>query len=523
MATVKVIPQTINPLTKIKIGSTQKRRVAAYARVSTDRDEQATSYEAQVAYYSNYIKSRPDWEYIKVYSDDGITGTNTKRRTGFKEMIEDGLNGKIDLIITKSISRFARNTLDSISYVRQLRHQGCEIYFEKENLWTFDSKSEMVLSMLAAIAQEESRSISENVKMGKRWAMKEGKVTIPCKAFIGFKNVDGKIEIDDEEAKIVRRIYSMFLKDGMTSKSIADTLKAEGVLTPSKKGTNWTVNNIQSILTNEKYKGDAILQKVYCEDYLEHKIVKNDGVLPKYYVENSHPGIIEKEEWTLVQEELKRRANRKYAYQNANPYLAKLICDDCGHFFGVKVFHSTDKYKKKVLVCNGKYKCGCHSPKLDPEDVNKRFVEAYNQVMNNKQTLIEDTRAIIQLLTDTSDLDNKIQALNTEMEDTELLVENLIHDNSKRSQSQEDYEKHYNELVEKFEKAKEKAERLTEEKANKINKKDVLEAFIKTIEAKKNIIDEFSVDLWNLMIQEAIVHQDKTITFKFKNGKEVTI
>ena len=225
MATVKVIPQTINPLTKIKIGSTQKRRVAAYARVSTDRDEQATSYEAQVAYYSNYIKGRPDWEYVKVYSDDGITGTNTKRRTGFKEMIEDGLNGKIDLIITKSISRFARNTLDSISYVRQLRHQGCEIYFEKENLWTFDSKSEMVLSMLAAIAQEESRSISENVKMGKRWAMKEGKVTIPCKAFIGFKNVDGKIEIDYEESKIVRRIYSMFLKDGMTSKSIADTLK----------------------------------------------------------------------------------------------------------------------------------------------------------------------------------------------------------------------------------------------------------------------------------------------------------
>lgn len=233
--------------------------------------------------------------------------------------------------------------------------------------------------------------------------------------------------------------------------------------------------------------------------------------------------IIEKEEWTLVQEELKRRANRKYAYQNANPYLTKLICDDCWHFFGVKVFHSTDKYKKKVLVCNGKYKCSCHSPSLDPEIVNKSFVEAYNQVMNNKETLIEDAKAIIQLLTNTSDLDDRIQKLNTEMEETELLVENLIHDNAKRSQSQEDYEKHYNELVEKFEKAKDKAESLVEEKADKINKKDVLEAFIKTIEAKENIIDKFSVDLWNLMIQEAIVHQDKTITFKFKNGKEITI
>lgn len=143
--------------------------------------------------------------------------------------------------------------------------------------------------------------------------------------------------------------------------------------------------------------------------------------------------------------------------------------------------------------------------------------------MNNKETLIEDAKAIIQLLTNTSDLDDKIQKLNTEMEETELLVENLIHDNAKRSQSQEDYEKHYNELVEKFEKAKDKAESLVEEKADKINKKDVLEAFIKTIEAKENIIDKFSVDLWNLMIQEAIVHQDKTITFKFKNGKEITI
>ena len=164
-----------------------------------------------------------------------------------------------------------------------------------------------------------------------------------------------------------------------------------------------------------------------------------------------------------------------------------------------------------------------HSPSLDPEIVNKSFVEAYNQVMNNKETLIEDAKAIIQLLTNTSDLDDKIQKLNTEMEETELLVENLIHDNAKRSQSQEDYEKHYNELVEKFEKAKDKAESLVEEKADKINKKDVLEAFIKTIEAKENIIDKFSVDLWNLMIQEAIVHQDKTITFKFKNGKEITI
>ena len=170
----------------------------------------------------------------------------------------------------------------------------------------------MVLSMLAAIAQEESRSISENVKMGKRWAMKEGKVMIPCKAFIGFKNVDGKIEIDEDEAIIVRRIYSMFLRDGMTSKSIADALKAEGVLTPSKKGCNWTTNNIQSILTNEKYKGDAILQKVYCEDYLEHKI-KNDGVLLNTMLRTHIQESLKKRRMDFGSGRTKRKLINKYA------------------------------------------------------------------------------------------------------------------------------------------------------------------------------------------------------------------
>lgn len=523
MTKVRVIPQTINPITKIKIGSTQKRRVAAYARVSTDSDEQATSYEAQVTYYSGYIKERPDWEFVKVYSDDGITGTNIKRRQGFKEMIDDGLNGKIDLIITKSISRFARNTLDSISYVRRLKASGCEIYFEKENIWTFDSKSEMVLSMLSAIAQEESRSISENVKMGKRWAMKQGKVMIPCKAFLGFNLEDGKIVVDKEEAKIVRRIYTMFLKDGMTRDAIAKVLKAEGIPTPSKKGCNWTVNNIQSILTNEKYKGDAILQKAFCEDYLEHKMKKNEGQLPKYYVENSHPGIIDKDEWTMVQEELKRRGKYKYSYQSANPFLAKLICAECGHFYGIKVWHSTDKYRKEILQCNGKYRNHCHTPNMKEEVVKEKFIEAYNKVMDNKETLVEDTKAIVAMLTDTTEIDNKIQELNTEMEETEVLVENLIHDNSKRSQSQKEYEKRYNELVEKFNKAKDMVERLTEEKISKLNKLEVLQAFIKTIEEKEPVIDEFSLDLWNLMLEAAVVNKDETITFKFKNGKEVTL
>ena len=173
MAKITVIAPTINPLTQMSINSTEKRKVAAYARVSTDSDEQYSSYEMQVKTYKNYIQARVDWEYVAVYADEGISGTNTKRRAQFNKMINDALEGRIDLIITKSISRFARNTLDTITYIRKLKSAGVEVFFEKENLWTFDSKSEMFLSMLAAMAQEESRSISENVKMGIRWGMKE--------------------------------------------------------------------------------------------------------------------------------------------------------------------------------------------------------------------------------------------------------------------------------------------------------------------------------------------------------------
>lgn len=376
---------------------------------------------------------------------------------------------------------------------------------------------------MASIAKEESRSISENVKIGKRWQMKEGKVTIPCKAFFGYQNIDGKITIDKDEAAIVRRIYSMFLKDGMTRKAIADTLKAEGVLTPSKKGCNWTVNNIQSILSNEKYKGDALLQKVYCEDYLEHKVKKNNGVLPQYYVENSHPGIINKDEWTMVQEELKRREGIRYSYQTSNPYLAKLRCSECGHFFGIKVWHSNSIHRKEVLQCNGKYKCGCKSPKLSQDEVNRKFIEAYNQVMDNKEGLIEDTKAVIEMLTSTEEIDSKVQALTNEMEEVQLLVENLIHDNARRNQDQEEYERHYQELVGQFNAAKAKMESLLEERQSKLGRIEILNAFITSLEDKEAVIDEFSTDLWNLMIQDALVNEDGSITFKFRNGNEVRI
>ena len=202
---VTVIPPTINPLTKMPTATVSKRRVAGYARVSTDSDEQFTSYEAQIDYYTQFIMHHSDWEFVKVYTDEGISGTNTKRREGFNQMIADALDGKIDLIVTKSVSRFARNTVDSLVTVRKLKDKGVEVFFEKENIYTLDSKGELLITIMSSLAQEESRSISENVTWGQRKRFADGKVMLPYKRFLGYrKGADGFPEIVPEEAEIVK-------------------------------------------------------------------------------------------------------------------------------------------------------------------------------------------------------------------------------------------------------------------------------------------------------------------------------
>ena len=307
---VTTIPATISRFTSSPINETRKRRTTAYARVSTDSEEQLTSYEAQVDYYTNYIKSRDDWEFIDIYTDEGISATNTKHREGFKRMIADALDGKIDLIITKSVSRFARNTVDSLTTVRQLKEKGIEIYFEKENIWTLDSKGELLITIMSSLAQEESRSISENVTWGQRKRFADGKVTVPFGMFLGYdKGEDGNLVLNEEEAVIIKRIYGMFLQ-GMTPYGIAKQLTEEGILTPAKK-KKWSAGTVKSILSNEKYKGDALLQKSYTVDFLTKKKKENEGEIPQYYVENNHEAIIDSSIFEMVQIELERRQTGK--------------------------------------------------------------------------------------------------------------------------------------------------------------------------------------------------------------------
>lgn len=353
----------------------QKLRVAAYARVSTEQDEQQSSYEAQVNYYTAYIQNNPDWEFVGVFADEGITGTNTKKRDGFNLMIEKALNGEIDLILTKSISRFARNTVDTLRIVRELKAAGVEVRFEKENLHTFDPKCELMLTILASLAQEESRSISENIRWGQQRSMQKGTVHMAYSCFLGYcKGKDGRPEIVEEEAEIVRSIYRMFL-DGMTMRHIASYLTAQGILTPKKKHV-WSVSTVRSILTNEKYRGDALLQKTYTTDYLTKKVKKNDGEVRQYLVENSHDPIIEPEVFELVQEKIEKQSGYRAKIRDNSPFSNKLICADCGGFYGHKVWHNhanTERYD--VWYCNQKYTNAvkCQSPVLKQSEIKKAF------------------------------------------------------------------------------------------------------------------------------------------------------
>ena len=370
----------------------EKLRVAAYARVSTEQDEQQNSYEAQVNFYTQHIQSNPNWEFVRVFADRGITGTSTKNRDEFNKMIDLAINGSIDLILTKSISRFARNTVDTLRIVRELKAKGVEVWFEKENLHTFDPKCEMMLTIMSSLAQEESRSISENVRWGQQQSMRKGKVHLAYSRFLGYtKGEDGRLEIVEEEAKTIRSIYDMFLS-GKTIRHIAQHLTDADIPTPSGKSV-WSVSTVKSILTNEKYKGDALLQKTYTVDYLTKEVRKNDGEVRQYLVEHSHDPIIDPEIFDQVQERIRKQSRYHVKIRDNSPFSNKLICGDCGGFYGHKVWHNranTERYD--VWYCNHKYDRvnKCQSPVLREEQIKLAFEYALQKTRHRNRGFTED-------------------------------------------------------------------------------------------------------------------------------------
>lgn len=282
MKTVRVIPPKPEFSGENRI-NLRPKRVAAYCRVSTGREEQEHSFETQKEMYTELIMMKPTWQMAGIYADAGITGTSAKKRPGFMRMIEDCRKGKIDLIITKSVSRFSRNNLDCLLYVRELKEHGIPIIFEKEGINTMQVSSELLITLFSGLSQAESESISLNVRIGKRQSLKNGNVPFCYQSFLGYrKGLDGKPEIDPEQAPVIRRIFTEYLA-GKTLRDIADDLTADGIATARGK-TNWRSSAVQAILKNEKYKGDALLQKTYIADCISKKAKKNNGELPMYYI-----------------------------------------------------------------------------------------------------------------------------------------------------------------------------------------------------------------------------------------------
>lgn len=516
------IPSTIDLQTHIHIDSKAKRKVAGYARVSTDFEEQQNSYEAQVEYYTSYIKGREDWEFVKVYTDEGISGTSTKHREGFSQMIEDALSGKIDLIITKSVSRFARNTVDSLTTIRKLKTVGVEIYFEKENIYTLDSKGELLVTLMSSLAQEESRSISENVTWGQRRRFAEGKINLPYKRFLGFKKgADGLPEIIPEEAEIVRYIYRSYMT-GCTTYAIAKDLTFRKIPTPGGK-TQWSSSTIESILTNEKYKGSALLQKKFTVDFLTKKTKVNEGEVPQYYIEESHDAIINPEEFEEVQAEISRRKKLGRKYSGNTIFSAKIVCGDCGSFFGSKVWHSTSKYRRVIWQCNNKFKGEhlCSTPHLYEDEIQLRFITAFAEFFQKKNVVLETCHMLMEELADTSEYDSRIEKLLAELNDISQQIKEHIQKNASEAQNQKEYSIQYSDLEKQYQK---KTKAINQEKQLLVEQKNRIEtmsSFIRTLESTEETLTYFDDNIWRVVIERVTVFHDGRMIFQFVDGTEV--
>lgn len=524
MANVTVIPATKKMHSQMPINTRVRRRVAGYARVSTDSEEQLTSYEAQVDYYTRFIRSNPDWEFVDVYTDEGISALNTKRREGFNRMVEDALAGKINLIVTKSVSRFARNTVDSLSTIRLLKEHGVEVFFEKEAIWTFDSKGELLLTIMSSLAQEESRSISENVTWGQRKRFADGKVTMPYSSFLGYrKGKDGQPEIVPEEAAVVRGIYSLFIQ-GKTVSWIAKHLTEKGIPTPRGK-TNWQSSTVESILSNEKYKGCAILQKKFTVDFLSKRMKVNEGEVPQYIVEQSHPAIIDPDQWQRVQDEMTVRKSRGRQHNCLSPFSGKIVCGDCGEFYGPKVWHSKDKYRRVIWQCNGKFKGEqrCRMTHLYEEDIQRLFLQAVSKLTAERDTLMETCQILLDEYLNTDSIDVEIREQENEMEIVSELTTRLISENAATAMPQKDYNKRYDSLAARFRVAQEKADALQKQKITRSFQADVLECFMSEIQRMDAALPvEYSDRFWLNLIDRVTVYEDKRLVFRFKNGAEIT-
>ena len=390
---IKIEP-TVYPKIKSVSKKQGKLKVAAYARVSTEKDNQTNSLIAQKEHYSKLIKDNEEWEFAGLFADEGISGTSFKKRIAFQEMIEKAKSGEVEYIITKSISRFARNTVDTLTTIRMLKSIGVGVWFEKEGIDTLDAKGEFVITLMSSLAQEESRNISENCMWCVRKQFAKGVARMPFSSVLGFKRgLNGEFLVDEKEARIVRAMFAMAVI-GMTQAEICKKLNDLGITTA--RGNSWnTTSSVKDMLTNEKYIGDALLQKTYTADFLTKQKKKNEDELPQYYVEGHHEAIVSKEVFDYVGKKLQNQTIRKASI----PLSGKIFCGVCGQRFGPRTWHATNpkdkhyKYRARVWQC--KQLTACEAPHIYDEQLGQILDEMIRQVFRQRAELIEVLNEIL--------------------------------------------------------------------------------------------------------------------------------
>lgn len=519
MGNVTVIPARRQiGATDRKQEETPKLRVAAYCRVSTDSDEQALSYEAQIEHYTEYIQKNPDWVLAGIFADDGISGTNTKKRTEFNRMIDACMAGDIDMVISKSISRFARNTLDCLRYIRQLKEKNIAVYFEKESINTLDAKGEVLITIMASLAQQESQSLSQNVKLGFQYRYQQGKVQINHNHFLGYtKDAEGNLIVDPIEAETVKRIYREYL-EGYSMDKIAAGSERDGVLTGAGK-TRWHTSTINHILRNEKYIGDALLQKTYTTDFLNKTRVKNTGIVPQYYVEGSHPAIIPKEIYMRVQEELVRRrvvktsANgKKRTYRCNHCFSQMIVCGDCGEMFR-RIHWNNRGCKSVVWRCVSRLEptgLECHARTVNELDLERIVLSALNEMLSHRESyqyqLQQNIAAVIRgsATASAEDIDEKLLKLQQEL--------------LNKANSKEGYDEIADEIF-RLRELKQQTSMDTAARDEQLGRITELQDFIRSQSAELMEFDEALVKRW---VQKITVWADR-FTVELKSGLSVDV
>ncbi len=533
--TVAIIPPQMKYDRHVRVEQ-KTLRVAAYCRVSTLLEQQEGSYEAQVDYYTEKINSNPNWKCAGIFADDGKSATQTKKRDDFNAMIDACMAGKVDLVLTKSVSRFARNTVDALQCIRKLKEKNVPVIFEKEGVNTMESGGELLITILSSQAQEESRNISENTRWGLTRRFENGIISVNHKKFLGYtKDDDGNLIIVPDEAVIVKRIFREYL-EGKSIIQIAKGLQDNGIKTVTGL-ENWHPGTIDKMLSNEKFCGDACMQKTYTIDFLTKKKVKNQGYAPQYYIEDNHEAIIPKELFHQVQVEKARRAslNKAAVTRKANKakkekskYSSKyvltelLTCGECGHSYRRQTW---SKYGQKSAVwrCEDRLKQGTsskchHSPTLKEEQLHAAIMKAINKVVENNGDFIGTFREnVIRVIGNystkgvTTEYDDQIDALQKQM-----LA--LIEDNARQGAVSEEFDEAYRQLSEQInelKQAKIQLVRAQKQAENYAERVDELDKAIKTVNPE---VREFDQELVKRLIYSIKVNKGMKITIQFHSG-----